>query len=239
MNRKVFFDGIRAPLFAGSMTASQVAGIEAVLDEWDRRKLTIVEYLAYMFATIYHETARTMQPIRELGGPAYFAKYDGRRDLGNTLPGDGNRFHGRGFLQLTGRRNYALASRKLNTDFLANPDAVMQLNYAVPILFDGMLDGWFTGKELADYRTDKGYDYVRARAIINGKDKAALIASYAVGFERAIEEAMKAADYVPAPAPAPVQPVSSIPDSPPVVPYAKRGWLRWVWDGLSYLITRK
>lgn len=243
MNRQVFFARLKPALFS-TLTPSQVQGIEAVLDEWDRRKLTEISWLAYMLATIYHETARTMQPIHEHGNAAYFAMYDGRASLGNTQPGDGARFHGRGFAQLTGRRNYTLASKKLGFDFLSAPDAAMQLRFAVPILFDGMLDGWFTGRKLADYSTAGGFDNIRARAIINGKDRASLIGGYAVEFERAIKAAIDAPVSPPVSMPSPSQ-TAQIPASapagvqPPVTPYAKPSWLKWAWDILVYLITRK
>ena len=236
MTRKAFYDSVRGTLFGGSLTPDQVAGMDAILNEWNKRGLTFEPYLAYMLATVFHETAQTMQPIREHGGPKYFAKYEGRKDLGNTLPGDGVKFHGRGFVQLTGRANYAKASAKLNIDFLANPDAVMQANYAVLILFDGMLDGWFTGKELADYREGDTFDYVNARRIINGTDRAALIAGQARLFAQAIalmesspseipnNSTVREIETVAPPANSP-----GIPDSSP----PRRSWWRAVLDWLK------
>jgi putative chitinase len=47
--------------------------------------------------------------------------YEGREDLGNTQPGDGRRFKGRGFVQITGRANYALVSARLAHDFVRRP----------------------------------------------------------------------------------------------------------------------
>jgi hypothetical protein len=64
-NRKAFFDGIRPDLFGGTLTQDQVNGIDAILDEWEVRKLTDLRWLAYMLATTYHETNMTMQPVRE------------------------------------------------------------------------------------------------------------------------------------------------------------------------------
>ena len=67
MNRKAFFDGVRAKLFLGTLSQYQVDGMNAILDEWERRKLTDLRWLAYMLATVKWETAHTMQPIAEYG----------------------------------------------------------------------------------------------------------------------------------------------------------------------------
>jgi putative chitinase len=65
------------------------------------------------------DSYRTLQ---EYGGPTYFARYEGRADLGNTQPGDGARFHGRGILQVTGRYNYRVLGAKLGIELEAHPD---------------------------------------------------------------------------------------------------------------------
>ena len=60
--------------------------------------------------------------MKELGGPSYFSKYDGRKDLGNIEPRDGYRYRGRGHCMLTGRANYAKYGKKLNLPLLDQPD---------------------------------------------------------------------------------------------------------------------
>src|SRR5438034_4989813 len=74
-------------------------------------------------------------PINEYGGNAYFTKmYEGRKDLGNTQPGDGARYHGRGYIQLTGRANYRAYGQKLGLPLEQNPDLALQPDVAARIL---------------------------------------------------------------------------------------------------------
>ena len=209
IDRKIFFDGARKSPFSGKMNVGQVDGMTAILVEWEKRKLTDLRQLAYMLATAFHETAFTMQPITEYGKKSYFDKYDGRKDLGNTLPGDGYRFRGRGYVQLTGRSNYQKASTKIGVDIVASPDRALEPAIAAAIMFDGMIEGWFTGRKLFHYFNAKS-DWRNARRIINGTDKADTIADYAKAFWAALKAADKP-DVVPIPPRQPDDP-GPIPD---------------------------
>ena len=75
---------------------------------------------AHFIAQAAHETMG-FHTLEEIGGPSYFARYDGRKDLGNVRPGDGARFHGRGIFQLTGRINYAAYGKQLGIDLINSP----------------------------------------------------------------------------------------------------------------------
>jgi hypothetical protein len=151
-------------------------------------------WLAYALGTAYHEVAFTMQPIHERGGPRYFfAMYDkdGSRprvaaSLGNTQRGDGVRFHGRGYVQLTGRSNYTKAGRLAGADLVSDPELAIDPAIASKILFTGMETGLFTGKKFSDYFNKTTEDWINARRIINGVDKAPQIAAYAKRFYGAI-----------------------------------------------------
>lgn len=95
----------------------------------------------------------------------------GLKNLGNKVFGDGWRYIGRGLVQLTGLRNYAIYG------IADNPDEAMKLDKAVFILVDGMVRGIFTGKNLSDYLDKETGDFraEAARAVVNGSDKASLI----------------------------------------------------------------
>ena len=180
---KAFFDAVR-PMFGGSFTQQQVDGLNQLLAATENMKT--VRHRAYTLATAFHETARTMQPITEFGGRSYFAKYDAGtrigKNLGNTQMGDGFKFRGRGYVQITGRANYKKAGDKLGVDLVGDPHRALNPTLAARILVRGMEEGWFTGKTLDDYMPD----YRAARRIVNGTDRASLIAGYAQTFERAL-----------------------------------------------------
>ena len=164
IDRKEFYSQIRATLVKGGLNQAQVDGFEAILDEWEKRKLTDLRWLAYIMATAWHETAQRMQPIEEFGrgrGKAYAPTY-----------------YGRGFVQITWERNYARLSDVIGVDLVTHPEKALEMDNAIQILFVGMIDGLFTGKALSDY-FDKNADWRGARAIVNGKDRAAEIAGYA------------------------------------------------------------
>jgi putative chitinase len=173
----------------------QANGLGAILDNWERdRAKQDDRWLAYALATTYHETAFTMQPINEKGGPMYFfSMYDKDGDrpkvaarLGNTAKGDGVRFHGRGYVQLTGRTNYRKAGRLVEADLLNDANLALDPTIAGKILFTGMETGLFTTKKFGDYFNKSTEDWINARRIINGLDKAPHIADYGRKFYGAI-----------------------------------------------------
>lgn len=100
--------------------------------------LTTPPLVAYALATIAAETAGFM-PLRE-GLSRYntaknpFDLYEHRGDLGNTQPGDGPRFAGRGFIQLTGRSNYQTYGTRLGIDLINDPDLANQPDIAARLL---------------------------------------------------------------------------------------------------------
>ncbi len=138
--------------------------------------------IAYVFATAEHEShfGRFMM---ELDDGWYL---EGREDLGNTEPGDGPRFKGRGFVQITGRRNYRIWSDKLGINLIDNPEKAARPEIAAIILVRGMRDGSFTGVGLSDFIVGDRRDFFNVRRIVSGLDRAEDIAQIAESYFKAI-----------------------------------------------------
>lgn len=196
LNRKHFFDTVRDTLFDGAMSQGQVYGMEAILREWEAQQLTDLRWLGYIMATAYHETAQTMQPIAEYGKGK---KYDYGKKL-KMVGGPGKRipytlpdklYYGRGHTQNTWYENYERLTKAAKTlgkdwDFLNNPELLLQMEPSIWATFFAMQVGLYTGKKLKDYFNETKEDWVNARKIINGTDKAELIAGYGKKFMGAL-----------------------------------------------------
>ena len=192
------FDIIRKAF--GKLSESQVSAFNHIVSAMDADKSISYPQGAYILATIWHETATTMQPIAEYGkgkGRIYGTWYRNSKDQLYTFKDSSKTtaylsddyphlYYGRGYVQLTWFENFKKASEKLKHDFLNNPDDVMQIEHATNILLLGMKEGWFTGRKLSDYINQSKKDYLNARRIINGMDKASLIAGYAETIEKAL-----------------------------------------------------
>lgn len=194
IDRKTFFSAYRGAW--GKLTQGQVNGLESLLGALEADvEVTDIRHAAYMLATVKHECADTWQPEQERGTPAYFDKYEpgtklGRR-LGNRAKGDGARYKGRGYVQITGRANYARLGVLLGMGdaLVTSPLVTLDPGVAYRIMSVGMRRGAFTGRKLAHYINAEGCDYVNARRVINSLDCAQKIADYAQVFEAVLRDA--------------------------------------------------
>ena len=183
MDRSIFFDLYRKNLDGnGVITKEEVQDIDVFLNFFERdiKRFTIRQW-AYVFATVYHETGKTFKPLRE--SPDRDDAW--RKRNFRYFP-----YYGRGYVQLTWERNYALYSKKVGTDLVKNPDKAMDPAIAWYVLVDGFTTGSFTGKRMLHYVNSSVVDYVNARRIINGVDKAQTIAGYANKFYDILQQSL-------------------------------------------------
>ena len=183
-----FFEAVR-PLFGGSLSQAQVDGFKIIFEAWRKVGSGNDRDLAYILATAYHETARTMQPVRET-----LATTDAKAKERLTKAWKSGKlpwvksdywssgWFGRGFVQLTHRANYVKAGEKLGIDLVSDPSKAMIPEVSALILVRGMQEGWFTGMKLAD-----ASDFREARRVVNGTDRASQIAMYADAFLSALD----------------------------------------------------
>lgn len=218
-NHKSWFTGYREAF--GSLNQQQVDGLEFLLGaiekdpEWES-----IQDVSYFLATVQHETARTFQPIKEIREQA-----DSPRRANQDrywLTG----YYGRGYIQLTWRKNY----KKFGIE--NDPDKALEADTAYRIASEGMRQGSFTGKKLSEFINENETDYVNARKVVNGLDRAEHIAKIARNLEAILSVAAQDAVQVPiAPKPTkpepvkpepekqpePQPPVTTIPGHPPVI----------------------
>lgn len=116
---------------------------------------------AMFLAQIGHESDSLIF-VKEIWGPTPSQSgYEGRADLGNTQPGDGSLYRGRGLIQITGRANYAAASMALDIDCLDNPALLEEPENAA------MVSAWFWHEKNLNQYADTG-DIVTCTRRING-----------------------------------------------------------------------
>jgi predicted chitinase len=165
-----------------NLNAKQFVNINLLVTEAKAQGITDDRQIAYILATAKHETAGTFAPIKEYGGITYFIKkywLNSRvaKWLGNDNANDAAKYFGRGFVQITGETNYERFAKLFNIDLVNNPDLALVPAIAAKIAVYGMIHGTFTGAKLADYFRASA-NPISARRIINGTDKAELIAKY-------------------------------------------------------------
>lgn len=129
--------------------------INKTLDEF---QINTPQRVRMFIAQIGHESGQ-LHYVEEL---ASGKAYEGRKDLGNTQPGDGVRFKGRGLIQITGRTNYEKVGVALNADFIDNPQLLEQPEYAARSA------GWFWASHNLNALADMGLFETITRRINGG-----------------------------------------------------------------------
>lgn len=189
-NEQAFFDNLRASgIFGKGLNPDQVKGLQTVCSAAKAAAWPLA-FTAYALATACHETAYTMQPVRE----GLRASDAWRRKNLRYYP-----YYGRGYVQLTWEDNYKKADRELNLNgqLTSNLDLALDPDVAANIMVRGMQEGWFAGDRngkrhtLARHLPENGAASVAqmtsARRIINGTDKNDKIAAEAIKFQKALQ----------------------------------------------------
>jgi len=194
INREVFYSACSNPfpkyLFEGESRKT----FDGIFNYWEKTSYTDKRWLAYILATAYHESAGTMQPVREglcatnqcsIDRVTAMLKKQKRPASDNyAIPVNGNSYYGRGLAQITHKRNYARVGQALGwgNELVENPDLTLTRAKAIPILVEGAVQGMFskvkeTGEraKLSTYLNDQVTDWLGARRIINPGSKRAYI----------------------------------------------------------------
>lgn len=211
--RKEFFDTVRKDLFRGTLTQDQVDGMNFLLEVWEKHfeadnPRDGTNWLAYALATFFHETAERMQPIEEYGKGA-------GKQYGYPVGPHGQRYYGRGHVQLTWEQNYKNGEKflkdryRVDANLHREPQRMLHGPISALVSYDGMIHGWFTGVGLPQYFNAKVEDPRNARRIVNGMDRADLIAGYYSKFKKALKQIPGAARTIEAELP-------GLPDAAPM-----------------------
>ena len=135
--------GVFVPVLNAAMVHYQIIGPKRV---------------AAFIAQIGHESGQ-LKYVKEIWGPtAAQAKYEGRKDLGNTVAGDGSKYRGRGLIQITGRANYMACGEGLGLDLIKQPELLEKPQHAC------MSAAWFWASRGLNTLADAGkFDKINRR----------------------------------------------------------------------------
>lgn len=176
MKRDIFFSLYKKELDTNhQLSQLEVDSLDFLLDVYeDKNSLFTLQQWAYIFATIFHETAGTMRPIKE----AFWMSEEWRKKNLRYYP-----YYGMDFVHTTWESNFRKFSAVVGVDLVKYPERIQEPKIAMQILIYGFQNGTWTGKKLSDYINAKKCLYIKARWCINSTDKAELIATYATKFE--------------------------------------------------------
>lgn len=160
--------------------ANQDKSAQAIIGAAEAQQLTKAQ-IAYILATAEYESD-SFNTLEEYSSGN---QYENRNDLGNTQAGDGPRFKGRGYVQLTGRRNYTKYTEITGIELVKLP--IILMNWpalSVFVIVDGMMRGVYTGRRLDEFVNSRKEDFFNARQVVNGHDRAQKIANQAYDWLR-------------------------------------------------------
>ena len=149
--------------------AGQVAGffVPVLNTAMNRYQIVGTKRVAAFIAQIGHESGQ-LKYVKEIWGPTLAqTKYEGRKDLGNTVVGDGSKYRGRGLIQITGRANYMACGEGLGLDLIKQPELLEKPQHAC------MSAAWFWATRGLNTLADAGQFDKITRRINGGQNGAA------------------------------------------------------------------
>lgn len=170
------FDAGRKVLFRSGYSQRQIDAINAIMNECNSQGVRLKSQVAYILATPYHEAynwkdaGSRMTCLVELGGDTYLRSKP-------YYP-----WYGRGFAHVTHKENYQKESKRMGIDLIKSPDLLFDYKIAANSLVWCMMNGGYTTAKLTTFVNSGKTDFPNARRVINGTDKAELIAGYAMEF---------------------------------------------------------
>jgi putative chitinase len=199
MNESILFAKLRATVFEGHLTQTQIDAFHSILAACQKWNVIDLAEIASALTPPMIETGGSYKLVEEdlhyraAGLRKTFKKYfttdaiankyamqperianrayANRNGNGNEASGDGWKYRGRGWPQLTGRANYEKLGLVLSLPLIEKPELALDPNVSAQILVLGMKNGIFTSRKLSQYHTKIGYDFKGARDIINPGDR--------------------------------------------------------------------
>lgn len=201
MNATTLFAYLRRAPFGGKLTQSQIDGVTRLLSACARHSVSDIRQRANVLAQVFRETGGRMQPVREtfaVSDAQAISRLDAAWSAGKLptvkAPYWRKGWFGRGDIQITHEFNYRKAEIATGHPLTRKPSLALDPTISADIAVIGMKTGMFTGARLVDFFNDTKDDPIGARRIVNGKDKAALIAGYHRNFLDALTAAEEDAD---------------------------------------------
>lgn len=195
INRIKFYDAYRSA-FGRIRYTSTVNSINTMLSNLETHsnllnQERLLEQCAYIAATVHHETGTRYSAFKERRQVvAITARQKEVKRLQDRYWYTG--YYGRGPVQLTWERNYRWAEKVTGQPLLSNPDLLLtDLDLGYEVTIKGMASGAYTGKSLNHYINARSVDFVNARRIVNGTDKAQQIANYAEKFLHIFKQSLE------------------------------------------------
>lgn len=183
MNKQLFFELYRTHLDKDKkLTQDEVNDLDIFLNLFLMNKdyFTIPQW-AYVFASVFHETAHTFKPVIE----AFWLSEEWRKKNLRYWP-----FIGRGYIQETWYENYLKNEKRTGIPFTKKPELALVPEHAFCNMIYNLKNGVYTGKRLDTYINESRKSYTYARYVVNGTDKRDLIASYAKTFELILNKSL-------------------------------------------------